>query len=49
MATIHHICDNCGSDFSIKYDEMQCEDDPHFCSFCGEYMVETDTFEDEDE
>lgn len=49
MATLHHICDNCGSEFSIKYDEMQCEDDPHFCSFCGEFMVETDEFEDDDE
>jgi predicted nucleic acid-binding Zn-ribbon protein len=48
MATIHHVCDNCDSEFTIKYDVDKCEDDPHFCPFCSEYILENDT-EDEDD
>jgi DNA replicative helicase MCM subunit Mcm2 (Cdc46/Mcm family) len=49
MESIHHICDNCGSEFHIKYDSSQCEDDPNFCPFCAEIMIETDFDDDEDE
>lgn len=49
MTTLHHTCDNCSSEFTIKYDQEQVEDDPHFCSFCGEFMIETDNLQDEDE
>ena len=48
MATLHHVCDNCDSQFTIKYDVEKCEDDPHFCTFCSEYILENDT-EDEDD
>ena len=49
MASLHHICDNCGSEFTIKYDENQAEDSPHYCPFCCEMIVDIDEIEDEDE
>jgi hypothetical protein len=48
MATLQHYCDNCDSEFSIRYDVEKCADDPHFCPFCSEYIIQ-DTTEDEDD
>lgn len=48
MATIHHNCEECDTDFKIEYDEMESESDPTYCPFCGEYMIETE-FETDDE
>ena len=42
MVKLHHICDACASEFTIHYDENQCEDDPHFCPFCGEMLVDVE-------
>ena len=50
MANLHHVCDECGSEFTLKYDEEQTEDSPHFCAFCGEMMVDIEeNYEDDDE
>jgi DNA-directed RNA polymerase subunit RPC12/RpoP len=49
MSSLHHICDNCGSEFTIKYDEEKTETDPIHCPFCGEYLIEAEGFEEEDE
>jgi predicted RNA-binding Zn-ribbon protein involved in translation (DUF1610 family) len=50
MATLHHVCDECGSDFTLRYDESQTEDAPHYCAFCGEMMIDVDeNYEDDDE
>lgn len=49
MATMHHTCDECGSEFSIKYDENQVESDPQNCPFCGEYIYELGDLEEDDE
>lgn len=50
MSILKHICDNCDSDFSIHYDDLECEDSPHYCPFCGEYIIESDDLiDDEDE
>ena len=49
MAAVHHTCDNCDSDFTIKYDEEQVEDSPAFCPFCGEMLIDFERVEDEDE
>jgi hypothetical protein len=49
MSTKHHVCDNCNSEFKIKYDETQCESDPIYCPFCSEYMIETDDYGDDDD
>jgi len=49
MASLHHICDSCGSEFTIRYDESQCEDDPHFCSFCGEMLVDVEDISGDDD
>ena len=48
MVTLHHNCGECSSEFNIKYDELECEDAPHYCPFCGEYLVdELDSEDDE--
>lgn len=49
MASLHHNCDACGSEFTIRYDENQCEDDPHFCPFCGEMLVDVEDVSDDEE
>jgi DNA replicative helicase MCM subunit Mcm2 (Cdc46/Mcm family) len=49
MQTIHHICDNCDSDFTVKYDEEYVEDSPQFCPFCGEFLIDFEKIEDEDD
>lgn len=49
MQTLHQICDNCDSDFTIKYDEESVEDSPQFCPFCGEILIDFEKIEDEDD
>ena len=50
MASVKHSCDNCGSNFTIRFDEDQVEDNPSFCPFCAEMIVDIDELdEDEDE
>ena len=39
MASLHHVCDSCDSEFTIKYNEEKCEDDPIYCPFCSEYIL----------
>lgn len=48
MAKLHHLCDECGSEFTILFSEEDCEDNPQFCCFCGEYLIETEDIEDEE-
>lgn len=45
---LQHTCDNCDSSFSIKYDADECDDDPSFCPFCGELMVEFEQVDDDE-
>lgn len=49
MATLHHICDECGSEFTLKYNEDQTEDSPHYCAFCGEMLIDTEDIGEDDE
>jgi hypothetical protein len=42
MPTLHHHCDECDSEFNLKYDIEKCDSDPTFCPFCGEYILEND-------
>jgi DNA-directed RNA polymerase subunit RPC12/RpoP len=49
MSSLHHTCGECSSEFTIKYDEHECESDPLHCPFCGEYILDMDKVEDEDE
>jgi DNA replicative helicase MCM subunit Mcm2 (Cdc46/Mcm family) len=49
MSSLHHVCNECGSEFTIKYDENQCESDPQNCPFCGEYIYDLDVNDDDDE
>lgn len=48
MTNLHHICDNCGSEFTIKYDEDQTETDPLHCPFCAEYITEHEEVDDDE-
>jgi len=41
-STIHHKCDECGSEFSIKFNENEVEDSPHLCPFCGTYILDSE-------
>jgi len=45
---LKHSCDNCDANYKIIYNEEDCEDTPHFCSVCGNYIIESDTEEDEE-
>ena len=48
MATVSQTCDNCDSEFTIKYDIDTCDDDPQFCPFCGEMLIEFESVEDDE-
>ena len=48
MTNLHHVCDNCGSEFTIKYDDSQTESDPLHCPFCAEYIVESEEVDDDE-
>lgn len=49
MNSISHTCDNCDSEFTIKYNEENVADDPHYCPFCAEMIVDVDNLDDDDE
>jgi uncharacterized Zn finger protein (UPF0148 family) len=40
MKTLKHTCDNCEAQFKIVYDGDLAPDDPTFCPFCSEYIME---------
>jgi hypothetical protein len=48
MVTLNHNCGECSSEFTIKYDEELCEDAPHYCPFCGEYLIDELEIEDDE-
>ena len=39
MTTLNHVCDSCESEFTLKYNEELCDDDPIYCPFCSEYIL----------
>ena len=45
---VQHTCDECGSEFAIKYDPDTCDDDPQYCPFCAELLIEFDTVDDDE-
>lgn len=45
---LHRICDNCDSEFYLKYDSEQVEDDPSYCPFCGELLIEFEITDDDE-
>jgi DNA replicative helicase MCM subunit Mcm2 (Cdc46/Mcm family) len=42
MKNVKYHCESCDSQFSVNYNEMECEDSPRFCAFCGEYLIDDD-------
>lgn len=49
MIQLKHNCESCDSEFTIKYDEEQVADDPKFCPFCCEMMLDSESEDDDDE
>ena len=49
MASVKHSCDNCDSVFTIKYDEEEVADIPHYCPFCAEMIVDIDELDEDDD
>jgi DNA replicative helicase MCM subunit Mcm2 (Cdc46/Mcm family) len=49
MEAMHHTCDNCDSEFTVKYDEELVDDKPQFCPFCSELLIDFEKVEDDDE
>ena len=35
MTTLNHVCDNCESEFTLKYNEELCDDDPIYSHYLG--------------
>jgi DNA replicative helicase MCM subunit Mcm2 (Cdc46/Mcm family) len=48
MKKIQHTCEECETEFAIEYDELEAEDGPCMCPFCGGYMI-MDLDENDDE
>lgn len=49
MEAMHHTCDNCDSEFTVKYDEEKVADSIKYCPFCAEILVDFEKVEDDDE
>jgi hypothetical protein len=43
------ICENCDSEYTIKYVKHTVSGDPAHCAFCGEAIEEADEADDEEE
>ena len=39
------LCDNCGAEYTLKYDDEEVLDEPLYCPFCSN---ELDTYDVED-
>jgi hypothetical protein len=38
MPSIKHSCNDCDSNFIIRYDDRSCDSDPTYCPFCSGYL-----------
>ena len=47
--TLTIICENCDSEYTIKFVKHAVSGDPIHCAFCGEAIEEADETEDDDE
>jgi len=43
------ICENCDSEYTIKFAKHGVSGDPVHCAFCGEPIEEADEFDEEEE
>jgi DNA-directed RNA polymerase subunit RPC12/RpoP len=48
MKNLHHTCPECDSEFNIKYEEENTEDDPSFCPFCCSHIFELEEQEEDE-
>ena len=46
MSKEQHLCDNCGAEYELKYDDEEILDEAMYCPFCGN---ELNSFDIEDE
>lgn len=49
MRILQHLCDECNSGFTLKYNEEIVESDPLHCPFCGTYILELEDKDDDDD
>ena len=49
MRTLRHLCDECNSEFTLKYDEEIVESDPIHCPFCATYLLELEENDDDED
>lgn len=47
--TLNVICENCDSEFTIKYAKSTVSGEPECCCFCGEEIRDNEEIDDEDE
>jgi hypothetical protein len=45
---LKHECEHCESKYKIMFTEEDCADNPRYCPFCSEYIIEEETEKDED-
>jgi DNA-directed RNA polymerase subunit RPC12/RpoP len=49
MKSLNHFCEDCESEFTIRYDEIKTEDDPRYCPFCSSYILDSEYEDNDDE
>ena len=49
MPTLVHTCDECDSEFQLKYDIDKCDSDPTYCPFCSDPIENADQDEMEED
>lgn len=46
--TVENYCEKCGSEYMVTYDPENNIDEPSFCAFCAELIVDDELDFDED-
>lgn len=49
MAKLKHKCEECDSEFVVKYEENEVADRPTYCVFCASYILDEETEEYDEE
>lgn len=47
--TLNIICENCDSEYAIRFVKHSVSGDPSHCAFCGESIEEADEGDDDEE
>lgn len=49
VLTVKHSCSQCDSTYKVIFKEEETEDNPRFCPFCSDFIIEDETEQDEDD